>query len=403
MSADSNQAIVAPALDDQSKARIEQLLQCGLADLSLRELLGPVLSGVGAVERAAYLVQRPEDRPKGFYDRSLAVLCAAIFIIETATARGPLSLPVNPDGEFELPTGWEMESVFLMESLVDGSSWTFSAGDGGPALDGNLDGPGHLAIDASGNVYVVDGHYIRKIDAAGIITTYAGTGEPYSGDGGPATEAQLEFPTELAVDAAGNVYIADQGRRRIRKVDAAGIITTFAGSRFADCSGGDGGIATMAKFSRINGLAVDAHGTVYVSEGGNAIHRVVRIRKIDTEGVITTVAGTGRWNDGADAAPTITNTFCHLRGLALDAFGNLYFSDDHRIWKLDDEGTATAFAGSLGSSGGNSGPATNASLEGPAGVATDTIGNIYVTEFRSGRVREIDAMGAIPVIAGSGR
>ena len=225
------------------------------------------------------------------------------------------------------------------------------SGDGGPAAEAQLDFPDDMAVDAAGNLYVSEYSRIRKIDAAGIITTFAGTAElGYSGDGGPATEAQLEFPSEVAVDAAGNVYVADQRRRRIRKIDAAGIITTFAGTGERGSSGGDGDIATMAQFFRIYGLAVDADGNVYISEGGNAQNRFTRIRKIDTEGVITTVAGTGKPDYSGDGGPALQAELRSPEGLAADAEGNVYVADggNSRVRVLR---PGTQIAVPLGSSG----------------------------------------------------
>ena len=270
-------------------------------------------------------------------------------------------------------------------------------GEGGPATNAGVPYPTAVATDLIGNVFVLAGSRVRRIDTHGTITTLAGTGgRGVGGDGGPATGAMLDRATGLALDPAGNVYVADLDGRRVRKIDASGTISTVAGNEEC-CIRKDGVQATDISLPGPSGAVVDTVGNVVIS--GISAHQV---RKVDPMGIITTVAGTGHWNDSADTSPTTTNTFLYPRGAALDAYGNLYFGDDQRIWKLDAEGTATAFAGSLGSFGEDGGPATEARLEGPAGVVTDTIGNVYVTEQLSGRVRQIDAMGIITTIAGSG-
>jgi sugar lactone lactonase YvrE len=235
------------------------------------------------------------------------------------------------------------------------------AGDGGPAVAASLSQPTDVAFDSQGNLYIADrgNHRVRKVDTAGIITTFAGTGEGgFSGDGGPATDAQLNaetplkmsFPPEtgmsLAVDAAGNVYIGDGRNARIRKVDAAGIITTFAGTGKSGYSG-DGGPAESAQLSYPSGLAVDAEGSLYFSDGPAYNFVSHRIRKIDPAGIITTFAGgetSGFSGDGgAAAAAAIHNPV----SLALDAHGNLYFADNGnaRVRKIATDGIITTVAG----------------------------------------------------------
>ena len=192
---------------------------------------------------------------------------------------------------------------------------------------------------------------------SGIITTFAGTGEEgFGGDGGPATAAKLDWPSGVAVDAAGNVYIADQENERIRKVDAEGIITTFAGSGSYGYKGGEDGIpATEAKLNWPTGVAVGANGHVYIADSYNNL-----IREVDTEGIITTIAGTGRF------------------------FGFFEEPDDDV---------------------GDGGPATEAKLDWPIGITVDAEGNVYVADRGHHRIRKLTRMGAgyvITTIAGTG-
>ena len=179
-------------------------------------------------------------------------------------------------------------------------------GDGGPAVEAHFyvgnDGWLSVATDAAGNVYVAGGesNRVRRIDTAGVISTFAGTGEEgFSGEGGPAVQAQLSYPAPagVAVDATGNVYVADVGNHRVRRVDTAGVITTFAGTG-EDGFSGDGGPAVQAQLSYPAGVAVDGAGNVYV-----AGYESSRVRRIDTAGVISTFAGTGEDGFSGDGGP----------------------------------------------------------------------------------------------------
>ena len=242
-----------------------------------------------------------------------------------------------------------------------------------------------VAVDGAGNVYVADyrNHRIRRIDPQGVITTFAGTGKRgYAGDGGPATAAQLSYPWGVAVDGAGNVYVADYGNHRIRRIDPQGVITTFAGTGKRGYAG-DGGPATEARFLGPCGLAVDGAGNVYVADRGNH-----RIRRIDTQGVITAIHWTRE---------------C---GVAVDGAGNVFMTDsaNNQIWRIDPEGVSTIFAGTAGNIGysGDGGPATEARFHGPCGVAVDGAGNVYVADCGNYRIRRIDTQGVITTVAGTG-
>ena len=271
-------------------------------------------------------------------------------------------------------------------------------GDGGPPAEAQLSRPAGLALDGSGNLYVAENvtHRIRRIDADGVITTIAGTGERGSGgDGGPATEAQFFFPDDLAVDGSGNLYVADKNNNRIRRIDTQGVITTIAGTGERGF-GGDGGPATEAQLVRPAGLALDGLGNIYVVDSGNN-----RIRRIDADGVITTIAGAGERGSGGDGGPATEAQFFFPDGLALDGSGSLYLADinNNRIRRIDAEGVITTIAGTGERGfGGDGGPATEAQLSGPAGLALDGSGNLYVTDFINSRIRRIDAEGVITTI-----
>jgi len=269
-------------------------------------------------------------------------------------------------------------------------------GDGGPATNASLNKPSGVAVDASGRVYIADQNnsLVRKVDTNGIITTLAGGGS--GGDGGAATNASVNHPAGVASDPAGNLYIADTGNNRIRKVDTNGIITTIAGNGFGAFAG-DGGAAIHASLSGPTGVAVDAVGNLYIADEGNQ-----RVRKVSTSGVISTVTGTssaGYFGDGGAAAIASLN---NPRGVAMDAVGNLYIADssNKRIRKVDTNGIITTVAG--GGSSGDGGPATSASLNWPAGVVLDAIGDLYIADAFNYRVRKVDTNGIITTVAGSG-
>ena len=265
--------------------------------------------------------------------------------------------------------------------------------DGIPAVEASVRAS-EVAIDVAGNLYIAESlrHVVRKVDAAGVITTVAGTGSRgYSGDGGPATAARLWNPSDLALDAAGNLYIADRQNHVVRKVDAAGVITTVAGTGSRGHSG-DGGPATAAQLWGPNGLALDLAGNLYVGE-------FKRVRKIDPDGVITTVAGSGESGYSGDGGPATQAQLGWVRGVAVDGAGNLYALDDNRIVrKIDAQGTITRVAGNGGVGySGIGGPATEAQLGGASAVAVDTAGNLYVADPGYGRLLKIDAEGTITI------
>jgi len=288
-------------------------------------------------------------------------------------------------------------------STVAGNGLAGFSGDGGSALSARLDTPTCIALDLAGNLYinVQKSNRVRKVDVSGVITTVAGNGSTgYSGDGGPATAAALAGNWGMAVDAFGNIYISDQGNHRIRKVSSTGIITTIAGTGTSGFSG-DGGPATDAKMNAPLGIAVDPSGNVYFSDSYNFC-----IRKINTAGIITTFAGIpGSAGFSGDGGPATSAKLKYIWGLALDAAGNLYMCDapNDRVRKVDASGIITTIAGS-GTPGYDldNVAATAAKLNRPLNVFVAGDGKIYIADYANNRVRRIDNAGIITTIAGTG-
>lgn len=267
-------------------------------------------------------------------------------------------------------------------------SWGFS-GDGGVATSAKLSCPWGIMVDSADNLYISDtgNHRIRKVDTNGIITTIVGTGIPgFSGDGGLATNARLNFPNGVAIDVAGNLYVADSSNVRIRKIDTNGVITTIAGNGLWGFSG-DGGAATNAKLQYPQGLAIDPSGNLYIADSGN-----VRIRKVDANGIITTVAGNGIAGFEGDGGLAKNAQLYYPRGIALDSLGHLYIADtsNNRIRKVDTGGTITTVAGNgTVDFSGDGGSATSAGLNYPQGIAVDPSGNLYIADTHNSRVRMV--------------
>lgn len=261
-----------------------------------------------------------------------------------------------------------------------------SRGDGGQAVNAEFNSPSGLAVDASGAVYVSDtnNHRVRRIAPNGIITSIAGKGvDGFSGDGGPATEAMLDTPVGLALDNAGNLFIADTGNNRIRKLNlSTGIITTVAGNGYGN--GGDGGAALAAGLYSPTSVAIDSAGNLYISDTGN--HRV---RKVTTSGIIDTIAGTGMPGFDGDGGAAKNAKVYSPGGLELDIQGNLYIADqgNHRIRLIRPDGTISTFAGNgLTGLDDEVGQATAVRLTGPAGVAVDQAGNLFIADTGNHRV-----------------
>ena len=261
-------------------------------------------------------------------------------------------------------------------------------GDGGPAIAAELNGTGGVAVDASGNVYIADdnNNRVRKVNTAGVISTFAGNGTSgFFGDGGPATTAELSSPNGIAVDGSGNIYIADYSNNRIRIVNTLGVINTFAGNGIAGFFG-DGGPATAAELHGPTSIAVWG-GNVYIADNSNH-----RIRIVNTSGVISTFAGNGTAGFFGDGGPATSAEILSLQGVCTDGSGNVYISDEanNRIRKVNTSGIISTFAGNgTGGFFGDGGPATAAEIYLPIGICSDGISNIYIADRANERVRMV--------------
>ncbi|MDE0435497.1 MAG: M12 family metallopeptidase [Bryobacterales bacterium] len=367
-------------------------------------------------------------------DRQLAGGFSGLFSKSSPPA-WPVTVPVTL---IVIAADWEQQ----LEDAI--------TGDGGLAVDAQLRSPQDVAVDAAGNLFFSDAlnRRIRKVDSSGTISTIAGTGvEGYSGDGGPAIDAQLSYPASLTVDADGNLFIADTGTQRIRRVDSSGIVTTIAGTGVRGFAG-DGGPAIQAQIDRPRGVAVDAAGNLFIADSRNRRIRKVdpsgnistfprgyssdgvtlsgspagvavdsagnlfftnttnsNVFRVDPSGTITQIAGIWRSGYSGDGGPAIN---AHLRGpsdVTVDAAGNLYIADEYnyRIRRVDSSGIITTIAGTgVRGFSGDGGPAVQAQLAGPRGVAVDTAGNLYIADHGNHRIRKVDPSGTITTVAGSG-
>ncbi len=281
------------------------------------------------------------------------------------------------------------------------SSGSGAYGDGGSATAAVLVWPNGVAFDRAGNYYISDysGH-VRKVNTSGIISTFAGTSTAgYSGDGGPATAAQLHTATDVAADTAGNIYIADYANYRVRKVNTSGVISTFAGLGSYGYTG-DGGPATAAKIKGVKAITFDASGNLYLTDIGDN-----RIRKVTPAGIISTFAGNGSTGTTGDGGPATAAGFDGVNGIAVDAAGNVYVSEVYSsvIRKINTSGIISTIAGTAGTGGysGDGGPATAALLSAPYGIEVDASGNIMIADLANHCVRKISSSGIMSTIAGS--
>jgi predicted amidohydrolase len=283
--------------------------------------------------------------------------------------------------------------------VVAGTGQSGYAGDGGPATQARLNAADGLAVDARGNLFIADwrNNRVRKVGPEGIITTYA---------------RGLNGPTFVACDTGGNLFIADELNHRVRKVSRDGTITTVAGGGKPVSGNGDGGPAVDARLFYPHGLALDREGNLFISDWGNTDAPLrPRIRRVSPDGTITTVAGTGTLGHSGDGGPATQAKISIPVGLATDAMGNLYFAEPgnflggagSRVRRVSREGIITTVAGTgQDGSSGDGGPATQARLNWPVGVAVDSAGNLFITEVLGHRVRKVSPEGIISTVAGGG-
>ena len=274
-----------------------------------------------------------------------------------------------------------------------------SIGDGKPGIDVVLTLVDGIATDPHGNIYIShrSQNRIRKLSPNGTITTIAGNGiAGFSGDGVPALESSLNFPAGLVFDK-GNLYVADRNNHRIRKIDSNGIISTVAGTGMPECCN-DNGLAKEAHLHFPSDIDVDTEGNLYISDRSNN-----RIRKVNSDGIITTMAGLGKPGYGGDFGPADKALLKHPFGISHDNKGNFYIADrgNNRVRKINQRGIITTIAGDgTHSFGGDYGPANQSSLAFPTDVIVDSLGTVYIADRNNNRVRKIDRLGVITTLMG---
>jgi sugar lactone lactonase YvrE len=349
----------------------------------------------------------PFSAPPGVYHEIEGLAIDAQDNLYFAEWMGHVVIRVAPDGT---------------ATTIAGTGAAGFSGDGGPASAAQLNGPSGVTLGPDGSLYITDSgnNRVRKVAPDGTISTIAGTGPSivnlnlpppcaFSGDGGPALQAQLCEPAEMVFDNAGNLYITDLGNRRVRRISPDGTINTVVGNGqrdpllFNQPSSGDGGPALHATFNRVGGAVFDASGNLYVSDGAN------RVRKIAPDGTISAFAGTGQLGYSGDGGPALQATMFGGGPLALDPHGNLYvITGDSRVRMITSDGIIHLVAGTgtgtgLNRAQGDGGPAVNATLNEPGGVAFDSQGNVYIADTSNARLRKIDTSGIITTIAGPGQ
>ena len=276
------------------------------------------------------------------------------------------------------------------------------SGDGGPASAAMLNNPTDVFEDGSGNFYIADrnNNRVRKVSPSGIITTIAGTGTAgYTGDGGSALTARLHHPNGVAVDATGNIYVADEGNNVIRMINPGGIITTIAGNGTAGFFG-DGGLATLAEFDDPQAVAKDLAGNIYVADNNNS-----RVRMINPAGIISTYAGGSGPAFTVDGVPATSVSLCNIHDVSVDNAGTVYFTNQGcwHFLRISPAGLLYDEAGAVAASyTGDCGPADSADVQSPYGIYPDNLGNVYLCPRGNKRVRKVNTANYITTVAGTG-
>jgi sugar lactone lactonase YvrE len=320
----------------------------------------------------------------------------------TQNLAAPRAVVSDGAGGFYFTSGSKVYRVAASGTLtvVAGNGTAGFSGDGGSAVSAQLRNPYGLAVDSEGNLFILDveDYRIRKVTPTGVISTVAGNGvSGFGGDNGPAISAQIRA-NGIAVDSSGNLFIADSGNLRVRKVTAAGVISTVAGNGTYGFSG-DGGPAVSAQFRNCSYVAVDKDGNLFIADSFD-----YRIRKVTTDGIISTVAGNGTKGFGGDAGAATLAQLQYLTGIAVDKDGSLFIADyNYRIRKVTPDGIINTVAGNgIGGFSGDGGPATSAKLWYPHGVAVDKDGNLFIADSYNNRIRKVTPTGIISTVAGNG-
>ncbi len=324
-------------------------------------------------------------------------------LANVAGLTGPQDVSIGPKGVVLIA---DTGNSVIRQVATDGTISTV-AGNGNIGISGDdvaiklpMLSPFGVSADSSGNIYIAEygSNRIRKVDTTGKITTAIGDGtQGYAGDGGPANKVEMSLPSSVQVDSSGNLYFADSLNNRIRKL-TGGNVNTFAGNGTLSHSG-DGLAATSAQLNTPLGVAVDAAGNLYIADTLNNV-----VRRVGTNGVITPFAGNGSAGFGGDGGAATSAQLSGPQGLALDSAGNLYIADtqNQRVRKVSG-GSISTFAGTgTAGFGGDGGAAGSAQLNAPFAVAADSAGNVYIAEFGNNRVRKVATNGNISTLAGTG-
>ncbi|HEX7706254.1 MAG TPA: NHL repeat-containing protein, partial [Thermoanaerobaculia bacterium] len=355
-----------------------------------------------------------EDYPWGFSDGSIAENPPYTFTHFAGSTGGPGWFDgTGSAGRFSVPSGVATDgsgNVYVADyynhtirRITPAGAVTTLAGLAGNAESADGTGsaarfryPTGVATDGSGNVYVADqgNHTIRKITPTGMVTTLAGLAESWGSADGTGSSARFHGPTDVATDGSGNVYVADYNSQTIRKVTPAGVVTTLAG--LAGGGGSADGTGSAARFNYPSGVATDGSGNVYVADPSNQT-----IRKITPAGVVTTLAGLAGTSGSADGSGSAAR-FYGPSGVATDGSGNVYVADyrNHTIRKVTPAGTVTTLAGLAGTSGSADGSGSGARFNGPISVATDGSGNVYVADPFNQTIRKVTPAGVVTTLAG---